>query len=50
MNAVLPAEEWDDEAAKNVNGQKVEVGGRAHGRVVDEAKERHFVRRQLLLI
>jgi hypothetical protein len=42
MDAVLPAKEGDDEAAENVNGKKVEVGGRAHGRVVDEAKKRHF--------
>ena len=42
MDAILPPEEGDDEAAENVNGQKVEVGGRAHGRVVDEAKKRHF--------
>jgi hypothetical protein len=42
MDAVFPTKEGDDEAAENVNGKKVEVGGRAHGRVVDEAKKRHF--------
>jgi hypothetical protein len=50
VNPILPAKERNQMMAKNVNGQQIEVGSLSNGRVVNEAKERHFVRQQLLLI